>query len=87
MWPVQIVLIIPFIRLGQFVFSLPSSHHTVEEIIYMSQNSFFKMLGQISFELLCGLGGWLLVAVPVSIGIYWLTLLILKMASKRADVL
>ncbi|MBX9807355.1 MAG: DUF2062 domain-containing protein [Flavobacteriaceae bacterium] len=78
MWPVQILLIIPFIRVGEFIFSVPRNHHTVEEIISSFQNSFFQTLSHLSFELLCGLGGWLLTAVPVAIGVYWVSLLFLK---------
>jgi uncharacterized protein (DUF2062 family) len=78
MWPIQIFLIIPFIRVGEFIFSVPRNHHTVEEIISSFQNSFFQTLSQLSFELLCGLGGWLLTAVPVAIGVYWVSLLFLK---------
>ena len=78
MWPVQIMLIIPFIRVGEFIFSVPRNHHTVEEIITSFQNSFFQTLSQLFFELLCGLGGWLLTAVPISIVIYWVSLLFLR---------
>lgn len=78
MWPVQILLIIPFIRVGEFIFSVPRNHHTVEEIISSFQSSFFQTLSQLSFELLCGLGGWLLTAVPIAVGIYWVSLLFLK---------
>jgi uncharacterized protein (DUF2062 family) len=78
MWPVQILMIIPFIRVGEFIFSVPRNHHTVEEIIGSFQNSFFLTLSHLSFELLCGLGGWLLTAVPVAFGIYWVSLFFLK---------
>jgi uncharacterized protein (DUF2062 family) len=78
MWPVQILLLIPFIRVGEFIFSVPRHHHTVEEIISSFQNSFFQTLSQLSFELLCGLGGWLLTAVPIAVGIYGVSLLFLK---------
>lgn len=78
MWPVQILLIIPFIRVGEFIFSVPQNHHTVDEIINSFQESFFKTLSHLSFELLCGLGGWLLTAVPVAVGIYMVSLLFLK---------
>lgn len=78
MWPVQILMIIPFIRVGEFIFSVPRNHHTVEEIISSFQNSFFQTLSHLSFELLCGLGGWLLTAVPLAILIYWVSLLFLK---------
>ena len=83
MWPVQILLIIPFIRMGEFIFSIPPNHHTVEEIISSFQNSFFKTLSHLSFELLCGLGGWLFIAVPVAIGIYLVSTYVLKIVLKE----
>ena len=63
-WPLQILMIIPFINIGEFIFSIPQSHHSAQEIIASFQNSFFGTLSQLSFELLCGFGGWLLTAVP-----------------------
>lgn len=78
MWPLQILMIIPFIRVGEIIFSVTPNHHTVDEIISSFQNSFFKTLSHLSFELLCGFGGWLLTAVPVAVGIYWVSLLFLR---------
>ncbi|TDD94544.1 DUF2062 domain-containing protein [Flavobacterium cellulosilyticum] len=78
MWPIQILMIIPFIKVGQFIFSVPSNHHSVEEIINSFQDGFFATLSYLSFELLCGLGGWMLTAVPFAFGVYLVTLLLLK---------
>jgi hypothetical protein len=78
MWPVQILMIIPFIRIGEFIFSVSPNHYTVEEIISSFQSSFFKTLSHLSFELLCGLGGWFFTAVPVAVGVYLVSLLFLK---------
>jgi uncharacterized protein (DUF2062 family) len=78
MWPVQILLIIPFIRVGEFIFAVPSNHHSVEEIISSFRSSFSQTLSHLSFELLCGLGGWLFTAVPIAVLIYWVSLLFLK---------
>ncbi len=78
MWPVQILMIIPFIRIGEFIFSISPNHYTVEEIISSFQNSFFQTLSHLSFELLCGLGGWFFTAVPVAVGIYLVSLLFVK---------
>ena len=64
MWPIQLLMIIPFINIGEFIFSIPQSHHSAQEIIASFQESFFGTLSQLSFELLCGFGGWLLTAVP-----------------------
>ena len=78
LWPIQILLIIPFIRVGEFIFSVPRNHYGVEEIISSFQSSFFQTLSQLSFELLCGLAGWLVTAVPIATGIYWISLLFFK---------
>ena len=83
MWPIQILLIIPFIRLGEYIFSVPSTQHTVEEIISSFQNSFFQTLSQLSFELLCGLGGWFFIAVPISLCVYSLLLVVLKYSKAK----
>jgi uncharacterized protein (DUF2062 family) len=69
-WPLQILMIIPFINIGEYIFSVPQSHHSVEEIITSFQDSFFGTISRLSFELLCGFGGWLFTAVPIFIIIY-----------------
>jgi hypothetical protein len=69
-WPLQILMIIPFINIGEYIFSVPQTHHSVEEIIASFQESFFGTLSHLSFELICGFGGWLLTAVPFFTLIY-----------------
>ena len=64
MWPIQLLMIIPFVNIGEFIFSIPQSNHSAQEIIASFQESFFGTLSRLSFELLCGFGGWLLTAVP-----------------------
>ena len=65
MWPIQLLMIIPFINIGEFIFSIPQSNHSAQGIIASFQESFFGTLSHLSFELLCGFGGWLLTAVPL----------------------
>jgi hypothetical protein len=64
--------------MGEFIFSVPRNTNTVEEIISSFQKNFFQTLSQLSFEILCGLGGWFLTAVPIAFGIYWVSLLFLN---------
>jgi hypothetical protein len=63
-------MIIPFINIGEFIFSIPQSNYSAQEIIASFQESFFGTLFRLSFELLCGFGGWLLTAVPFFTLIY-----------------
>jgi uncharacterized protein (DUF2062 family) len=83
MWPIQILLIIPFIRVGEFVFSVHTKNHSLEEIITSFQTSFFKTLSHLSFELLCGFGGWLFTAVPIALGTYFVSIAVLKTVIKK----
>lgn len=85
MWPVQIVMIVPFINIGEFIFSIPKTNHSAQEIITSFQNSFFTTLSHLSFELLCGFGGWLLTAVPFSIVLYLVSIFILKLLLKAKN--
>ena len=82
MWPIQVVMIIPFINIGEFIFSVPKTNHSAAEIILSFQNSFFGTVSHLSFELLCGFGGWMLTAVPFSAGVYLLIVYILKSIDK-----
>jgi uncharacterized protein (DUF2062 family) len=83
MWPVQIVMIVPFINIGEFIFSIPKTNHSAQEIITSFQNSFFTTLSHLSFELLCGFGGWLLTAVPLALGTYFVFIAVFKMVFKE----
>lgn len=78
MWPVQILLILPFISAGEFIFSLPPSHHTVDEIVNSFQDGFFSTLVKISFELLCAFAAWFLIAIPLAFIAYGISLFIIK---------
>jgi uncharacterized protein (DUF2062 family) len=87
MWPVQMVLIIPFISIGATIFGVPQSEHSIDEIVLSFQNSFFKTLSNLSFELLCGFGGWLLTAVPAAIFINVLMVFLFRMVAKKSETI
>lgn len=78
LWPIQIVLIIPFIRIGESIFLVEAKSHSIAEIVSSFQNNFFETISQLSFELLCGIGGWFCTALPITLAIYSIILLILK---------
>jgi uncharacterized protein (DUF2062 family) len=82
LWPIQLLMIIPFINIGEFIFSIPQSNHSAQGIIASFQESFFGTLSRLSFELLCGFGGWLLTAVPFFALVYLVSISIFKLISK-----
>lgn len=83
LWPVQILMLVPFINIGEFIFSVPITNHSAQEIITSFQNSFFGTLSRLSFELLCGFGGWFLTAVPLASVIYYIFIAVFKMVFKE----
>lgn len=78
MWPVQILMVIPFINIGESIFSIPKTNHKATEIIASFQNSFFTTISRLSFELLCGFVGWFFTAVPIALGTYFVSIAVLK---------
>jgi hypothetical protein len=86
-WPFQILLLIPFMKIGELIFSIPPRSHSIDEIIALYQESFFKLISRLSLDLLYALAAWVLVAVPISFILYWITLLVFKISSKKESVL
>ena len=65
--PIKLLLIIPFINIGAWLFNTKHTLLTFEAIKESYNISFIDTLTTLSYELLCGFVGWLLVAVPLGI--------------------
>ena len=65
--PLQFLLFIPFIHIGETLFNTKHTLLTVTEIKSAFENSFFQTMKQLIFELVCGVSGWLLLALPSAI--------------------
>lgn len=76
--PIKLLLLIPFINIGMKVFGAEHTLLTYEAIKVSYEISFWNTLKELSFELLCGFVGWLVSAVPISVGIYFILKLTLE---------
>jgi uncharacterized protein (DUF2062 family) len=65
--PLQFILFIPFIRVGETIFNTKHTLLTVTDIKIAFENSFFQTIKQLFFELICGVSGWLLLALPMAL--------------------
>lgn len=65
--PLQYILFIPFIHIGETIFNTKHTLLTVTDIKIAFESSFFKTIKQLFFELICGLSGWLLLALPIAL--------------------
>lgn len=86
--PLQLTLLMLFIHVGEIVFKANHTLLTIADIKSAFAQSFFQALQSMSFEILCGLVGWLLFILPF-IGIsYFLFFLILnKILLPKANTL
>ncbi|AFK05493.1 hypothetical protein Emtol_0221 (plasmid) [Emticicia oligotrophica DSM 17448] len=71
--PLQIMLFLPFIHVGEYVFGVKHSLLNIKDIQESFETGFFTTIEKLSFELLCGLSGWILVAFPLAIITYYTT--------------
>ncbi|NCO62392.1 MAG: DUF2062 domain-containing protein [Flavobacteriales bacterium] len=72
--PLQFMLFMPFIHVGETIFNTRHTLLTVQEIKEAFDVSFIDTLRQLIFELICGISGWSLIALPIS----FLTILLIN---------
>ena len=65
--PLQYILFIPFIHIGETIFNTKHTLLTVTDIKIAFETSFFQTIKQLFFELICGVSGWLLLALPIAL--------------------
>jgi uncharacterized protein (DUF2062 family) len=65
--PLQYILFIPFIHVGETIFNTKHTLLTVTDIKIAFESSFFQTIKQLFFELICGISGWLLLVLPIAL--------------------
>ncbi len=63
--PLQFLFFIPFIRVGETIFNIKHTLLTVADIKASFEISFFQTVKNLLLELICGVSGWLLFALPI----------------------
>ena len=76
--PVQLALIIPFLRLGEWLYQVPPMPLSLEEIQTAFETGFFSAIKQLWEANLCAAGGWLAVAMPTGLTMYFLLVLVFR---------
>ena len=68
--PIHLLLVIPYIRMGEWLLAVKHSMLTVDSIITSFQEGFFHAMGDLSFYLACGVFGWFISIIPLFIILY-----------------
>jgi uncharacterized protein (DUF2062 family) len=71
----QVLLIIPFIKTGIFLFGLKSFTHSEEQFMDLFKNDFRKLLAESGLSIAAGVVVWCMVAIPLFFLIYYPCLL------------
>ena len=77
-YPLQILLLIPFINLGAFIFQVELPPLAVEALKAMFQQDFWGSITSFFETLLYAVIAWLIVCIPLFIGLYGLLVVLLK---------
>jgi len=70
--PIKFLLVIPFIKVGGYIFKSDHSLLTYDAIKTSYDESFWATVRDLSYELVCGSVGWLLLAVPVGVLVFFI---------------
>ncbi|MCI2230043.1 DUF2062 domain-containing protein [Polaribacter sp. MSW13] len=65
--PLQYLFFLPFIHFGESIMDINHTLLTIQEIKNAYDVSFFNTMQSLFFELVCGVSGWLLIALPISL--------------------
>ena len=72
--PLQILLAIPFIKLGIFMFGMSEFRLTIDEMMEMFRIDWVEALGKLWIANLAGIAAWAILSVPIGFGLYFLCL-------------
>ena len=77
-YPLQLIFFIPFIRLGEFIFSQTPIPFSVTQIMEMLESDILGTMRDLWLANLLGVAAWLLISIPLSAIIYYITLRIFR---------
>ena len=69
--PMQVLFIVPFIKMGTILFHLNPFPYTSNQLIELFQNDFFLLLKEVGLALLLGSGVWLTFSIPLLFVLYY----------------
>ena len=77
-WPVQILLIIPFLRFGEWLWEMPPFPLSLEKLQAAFEASFLGAINDFWVANLCAAGGWLVAVVPAGVVLFYVLIPVFK---------
>jgi uncharacterized protein (DUF2062 family) len=76
--PLQVLLLVPFIRIGGLVFNQPPLSISFSQLYHMFVTDVLATFQNLWFTFLMGFLGWLMVSIPLAFLLYFITLPVFK---------
>ena len=86
MAPLQLVTVIPFMRLGSSVFMKDHVRITIRQIVHAFEPGFWSGLKTVGMLHIYGVIAWTVIAVPAGFLVYFLIIIVLRFFQKRRPV-
>jgi uncharacterized protein (DUF2062 family) len=74
--PIQLLFIIPFIKIGTILFHLNPFPYDSHQLINLFKNDFFLLMKEVGLALLLGIGVWASFSIPLFFVLYYLFFLL-----------
>lgn len=63
--PIQLMLMLPFIKIGTYVFNINPLPYSLQQLIQLFQIDFFLAMSEVGLAVALGIGMWALVSIPI----------------------
>jgi uncharacterized protein (DUF2062 family) len=70
--PLQLILIIPFIKIGTYLFRLTPFPYTTDQLFSMFRNDFWLLIKETGLALTIGTGVWAILSLPLFFLLFYL---------------
>lgn len=84
-WPIQVALIIPFLRLGEWLCEVPAFPLSLDKLLAAFEADFFGAVKKFWDANLYAIAGWIVVAVPLGLLFYFLLSQIFRRAMRKKE--
>lgn len=82
-YPIQIALLIPFMKLGEWIFQYAELNYSLSEILNMLTNDLMGTIEMLWWVSMQGIGAWLITAPIVSFILFVILYRVMKIFSKK----
>lgn len=86
MYPLQILLVLPYIKSGEYLFQLKPLPYGPLELMELFTTNMLDALGELGFAILTGVGVWAVTSVPLFALVYFSSLALFRKWKEKRNM-